>query len=162
MTENLVQGAEAMKKTHTAVGVALLATATLFWGSGLGQAQQGMPEKKGEKLEDAGRSIKEGLENAKEAVRGEFTKIRAAVHDMGIMSRVYGRLHWDKALTTGDLDLKVEAGTVTLRGVVPSPEARTKAVTLARDTVGVTRVIDELTVLPESQKEPVHPPRTTT
>ncbi len=145
-----------MKKSYGAVAVALLALTTIFWGD-FGRAHQEPTEKKGEKLEDVGRAIKKTFQNAREVVREEFAKSRAAVHDMGIMSRVYGRLHWDKALTTSDLDLKVDAGIVTLRGAVSCPEARAKAVTLTEDTVGVVKVIDELTVAPASQAEPAVP-----
>src|SRR5262245_19484239 len=115
MIESPLQGAEAMKKTNIAVAVVLLVAAALFWG-GPGLAQQETPERKGGKLEDVGRSIKEGLQNAREVVRDEFAKTRQAVHDMGVMSRVYGRLHWDKTLMTSELNLKVTAGIVTLRG----------------------------------------------
>src|SRR5262249_39146210 len=97
--------------------------------------------------------IKEGFQRAKETIREEFAKTREAVHDMSIMGRVYGRLHWDKALNTSDLNLKVESGTVTLRGEGPCLEAQGKAVTLAKDTVGVGKVVDELTVRPQSPSE---------
>jgi osmotically-inducible protein OsmY len=42
--------------------------------------------------------------------------------------------------------VKVEEGVATLTGSVPTAEAKTKAVTLAAETVGVNKVIDELTI----------------
>jgi osmotically-inducible protein OsmY len=142
-----------MKKANMAVGAMLLGGLLLYCGS-LGRGQQQAPPKNGGTLEEVGRSIKEGLQNARDAMREEFVKARQAVHDMGVMSRVYGRLHWDKALNTSELDVKVQGGVVALRGTVPGHEARNKAVTLAGDTVGVTKVIDELTVLVESHHAP--------
>ena len=139
-----------MKKTYGAVALGLLALAPVFWG-GIGRAQQEPTEKPGTKLEDVGRAIKKGLDKTREAVREEFAKTREAVHDMSVESRVYGRLHWDKALNSAVLDLKFENGVVTLRGSVANSEAKTKAVTLARDTVGVTKVIDQLGVLPPNK-----------
>jgi hypothetical protein len=141
-----------MNKTYGAVAVGLLALATIFW-SGIGRAQQDAPQKPGTKLEDVGRAIKKGLDKTREAVREEFAKTREAVHDMSVESRVYGRLHWDKGLNSAVLDLKIENGILTLRGSVSSSEAKTKAVTLARDTVGVTKVTDQLVVVPP-QTEP--------
>ncbi|MDG3004941.1 BON domain-containing protein [Paludisphaera mucosa] len=117
------------------------------------QAQQepGAIERAGEKLDEAGRSLRQGLERGfnrtKEVVRESFEKTRARVNDMNIEARVYGRLHWDKMLETSTFDLSSEAqGIVTLRGSVPTVEARKHAVALAADTVGVTRVIDQLAV----------------
>jgi osmotically-inducible protein OsmY len=66
---------------------------------------------------------------------------------MGVLSRVYGRLHWDKTLNSTTLYVKAEGGTVTLRGAVPDEEAREKAIELTKDTVGVTHVVDQMTVL---------------
>jgi osmotically-inducible protein OsmY len=110
------------------------------------QQQEGAASRAGEKLDQVGRKIKRGLEKAEDAVREGFHKTRDSVHSMGVMSRVYGRLHWDKVLHTSPLTLKVEDGVVTLRGSVPNKVAKDKAVTLAAETVGVTRVIDELTI----------------
>ena len=66
---------------------------------------------------------------------------------MNVEARVYGRLHWDKLLTTSSLSLSVEArGIATLRGAVPNAEAKKRAVELAANTVGVSRVIDQLVI----------------
>jgi osmotically-inducible protein OsmY len=43
---------------------------------------------------------------------------------------------------------------VTLRGAVANKAAKTKAVTLAAETVGVTKVIDELSVPVSEADEP--------
>jgi len=76
-----------------------------------------------------------------------FSRTRDRVNDMNVEARVYGRIHWDKLLTTSSLSLSVEArGIVTLRGAVPNDEAKNRAVELAADTVGVSRVIDQLVV----------------
>jgi hypothetical protein len=52
-------------------------------------------------------------------------------------------------LVGSTLELEVQdGGTAIMRGAVPDAAARERAVALARDTVGVTQVVDELTVLP--------------
>jgi hyperosmotically inducible protein len=146
-----------MRKTYGLAVVISLAVCLAFWG-GIGRAQQeGAAEKTKEKLEEVGRKIKRGLEKAEDTVREGFHKTRESVQGMGIMARVYGRLHWDKALHSSSLTVRVEEGAVVLRGEVPSAAAKAKAVMLAADTVGVNKVVDELTV-PASEAEKVPAP----
>jgi hypothetical protein len=51
-----------------------------------------------------------------------------------------------QALSRSDLHVKVQDGVATITGNVPTAEARNKVVTLAADTVGVNKVVDELTI----------------
>jgi hypothetical protein len=143
----------------------LLGSGVAFW-SIAGRAQQdpqpeGAATKAGEKLDEVGRAIKKGILNAEETVRdglnktGEtvregFAKTRESVQGMGLVPRVYGRLHWDKALNSSALFVKADAGSVTVRGFVPDDATKTKAIALVKDTVGVTHVIDQISVLPSS------------
>ena len=65
-----------------------------------------------------------------------------------LLNRVTQRIHWDKQLVSSTLQLVVQAdGTVHLRGSVLDEAARARAVDLAENTVGVTRVVDELAVV---------------
>jgi hypothetical protein len=136
------------------LGVSTLLALPLAVGGAFGMIQQqepGVVERAAEKLDAAGRQIREGFERgfgtARDAVREQFARTRDKVNDMNVEARVYGRLHWDKLLTTSVLELTVEArGIVTLRGSVPSARAKKRAVELAADTVGVARVIDQLAV----------------
>jgi hyperosmotically inducible protein len=135
-----------------------LALGVACWG-GLGRAQQeGVGEKAGEKIDEVGRKFKKGLDKAEDAVRESFHKSRAAVHSMGVAARVYGRLHWDKSLNSSTLDVKVEDGVATLSGSVATAEAKAKATTLAAETVGVTRVVEQLTI-PASEADRAATPK---
>jgi hyperosmotically inducible periplasmic protein len=156
-----------MKKTYQTAIMTLMSVGVAFW-SMTGRAQQdpqdpqeGVATKAAEKIDDLGRAIKRGILNAEESVRGGlnktgetvregFAKTRETVQSMGIPSRVYGRLHWDKEFYSIPLFVKAEGGTVTVRGTLPDAAAKAKAIDLIKDTVGVTRVIDELTVLSSS------------
>lgn len=135
-----------------AMGIrAAVALATIALGAYAVRAQQGSAEKVGEKvgrtLDRAVGDVKRGAQKVGEGVREGFDKARDKVDGMGIESRVYGRLHWDKALTRATLTLEMrEPGVVVLKGSVPDEAARAKALSLARDTVGVTGVVDELGV----------------
>ena len=101
----------------------------------------------GEGLDEAGKVIKRGLQRSGEAVRESFARTKTSVQNMGIEARIYGRLHWDKDLNGSLIELEVRnAGVAVLKGVVPTAAVKSKAVTLARDTVGVTQVIDQLSV----------------
>ena len=157
-----------MKKTYRTAVMTLLSLGVALW-SMTGRAQQdpqdpqeGVATKAAEKIDDFGRAIKRGILNAEETVRGGlnktgetvregFAKTRETVQSMGIPSRVYGRLHWDKEFHGTSLFVKAEGGTVTVRGTLTDEAAKAKAIDLIKDTVGVTRVIDQLTVLAPSE-----------
>jgi hypothetical protein len=150
-----------MMKRHTMTAAMLLGLVAALWAAA-SRAQQDPPQdgvaaRAGEKLDEVGRAIKKGIENAEESVRdglnktGDtvregFGKTRDVVQGMGLVARVYGRLHWEKALHTSTLFVKAEGGSVTIRGQVPDEAAKAKAIALVRDTVGVTRVIVQLSV----------------
>jgi hyperosmotically inducible protein len=157
-----------MKKAHRALRILTVAWGVAFW-SITGSAQQdpqGLPQegvatKAAEKLDDVGRAIKKGFLRAEETVRDElnktgetvregFAKTRESVQSMGIPSRVYGRLHWDKEFYSVSLFVKAEGGRVTVRGILPDEAAKAKAIDLIKDTVGVTQVIDQISVLTSS------------
>lgn len=112
---------------------------------------QGVVERAGEALDNAGRNIRRGVENA--VARGE-----AAVRETDVLGRVYGRLHWDKMLNDAVIELTVAPdGTTTLRGAVADAAAKKRAVILARDTVGVTTVVDQLTIADATRVIPASP-----
>jgi len=112
---------------------------------------QGVVERAGEALDKAGRNIRRGVENA--VARGE-----AAVREADVLGRVYARIHWDKKLTDSVIELNVAPdGTTTLRGAVADAAAKKRAVILARDTVGVTTVVDQLTIAEATRVIPASP-----
>ncbi len=80
---------------------------------------------------------------------GLFPKTRAKVAAMEVLDRVYSRLHWEKSLAGSNLEVVEATGGVTvLRGTSPTIKAKTKALELARNTTGVTEVLDEIVVAP--------------
>jgi len=147
-----------MRKYYGIAAVMSIAVGLALWsGSSRAQQDEGAAAKAGERIDEVGRKIRRGIEKAEDAVREGFHKTRDSVNSMGVMSRVYGRLHWDKALHACTLTVKVEDGVVTLRGAVPTQAARQKAVTLTAETVGVNKVIDELSVLASEAVESRRP-----
>ena len=63
-----------------------------------------------------------------------------------VEDRVRARLTGDKRLAGVTFVVTADGGAVTLRGVVPDPTARRRAVAVAENTVGVETVTDELAV----------------
>jgi osmotically-inducible protein OsmY len=119
-------------------------------------ARQGTAEKLGKNLDQLGKDVKRGVGNVADDLRAQFAKTRDAVNAWGVEARVYGRLHWDSALDKLNLETHVDrAGVAPLRGEVPDEIARAKAVTLAHDTVGVTKVVDQLSVVASPVEKPV-------
>ena len=110
------------------------------------QQGQGVAARAGRALDNMGRGIKQEAQFVGDAVRRQFETVRSEVNRMGVQPRVYSRLHWDKALVGSRIEVHVlRGGVATLKGSVPDEAARTRAVTLARETVDVASVIDELT-----------------
>ena len=142
-----------IRKTVVAgtLGVALASFAS--WGFARQQQQEGVVEKAGEKIDEFGRAIRKGFESAGESVREGFEKTRSVVHGMGVTSRVYTRLHWEKSLHSLQLVVKSEGGVVTVKGNVPDETIRAKAIAVTVDTFGVVKVIDQLNVLHASPSE---------
>jgi uncharacterized iron-regulated protein len=114
------------------------------------QQPKGAGESIGETVDNVVQSIKRGARSTSEALQEQFQRVRASVHNMGVQARVYSRLHWDKDLYDAKIDPEFKDGTATLRGTVKSLKAKAKAIELARDTVGVDRVDEHLTIEPSS------------
>jgi len=90
--------------------------------------------------------VEQGAATAEAAVQQGFATARAKVDELGMEGRVYGRLRWDKALAGATLNVQASGQVVTLSGTVADQAARTKAVTLAHDTIGVSKVVDQLSL----------------
>jgi osmotically-inducible protein OsmY len=140
-----------------------LALAMGTWGGAdepkvIPAAQQQQPKDAGQKIGDAVddvvQGVKRGARATTETVSEQVQKIRTSVHDMGVQARVYSRLHWDKNLHNCRIEIEVKEGTAILAGSVVSLQAKAKADELARDTLGVERVDDRLTVEPGATEAP--------
>ena len=66
--------------------------------------------------------------------------------DAEISSKIKAKMVLDDYVKARSISVNTKNGTVTLRGVVRSVNEHDRALTMARDTVGVTQVVDELTV----------------
>jgi hyperosmotically inducible periplasmic protein len=116
----------------------------------------------GQQVGDAVDSLKKGVNDAAQTVEAEYAKARDGIQSMGIQARVYSRLHWDKDLAEASLTVNTPTpGVVSLSGNLANAAAKTKAVRLAEDTVGVTKVLDQLSLTaPTVSTPPVTTPAT--
>jgi hyperosmotically inducible protein len=97
--------------------------------------------------ERVGETVDRGLTNIGNRLRKTWADFRKSVDELSVQGRVYGRLHWDKAIGSAPIEITVQnENIVTLSGSVPNEAARHTAVSLANDTVGVRQVVDHLTV----------------
>jgi hyperosmotically inducible protein len=97
--------------------------------------------------EKLGGTIDRGLRQIGSELSEAWTEVRKSVEKMGIQGRVYGRLHWDKALDGASLDISVrDSQIVVLSGTVASATAKLRAEQLAQETIGVNSVVNDLTV----------------
>ena len=68
------------------------------------------------------------------------------VDDAALSSKIKAKMVLDDYVKARSIAVTTNDGTVTLRGVVRSVEEHDRALTLARDTAGVTQVVDVLRV----------------
>ena len=142
-----------MMTTRVRGGIALIAAFALACGFAMLRAQEQPPapkesvtDKVKEKLDSAAQSIKRGAKSAADAVKEQYHRARESVHNLGEHGRVYARLHWEKNLQGSKIEITVKGSVATLNGTVPDAKAKAKALELTQDTVGITEVVDHLTV----------------
>jgi hyperosmotically inducible periplasmic protein len=97
----------------------------------------------------ASRSMHHAGQSAEGAVSNTYHAAKRAVRDTDITSRVKLALHEDKTTHGTDIHVDTIGGVVTLSGVAPSAGAADRAVTIAKQTRGVQRVKNAITVAPQ-------------
>lgn len=78
----------------------------------------------------------------------DFIRREAAASDTEIQDAVLDVLAYDPRVSAADVRVAVQGGFVTLRGSVGTPRAKAIAEALAKQTMGVIQVINELAVTP--------------
>jgi hyperosmotically inducible protein len=71
-------------------------------------------------------------------------KVEETLSEAGLTAKIKAKMTLDDLVKARTIDVTTQGTTVTLRGTVQSKAERDRAVALARETEGVTRVIDEL------------------
>jgi osmotically-inducible protein OsmY len=112
-------------------------------------------EKTGEALEKTGSAVGQAAEATKDAVvtgakktKDAIVAVPVKIDETWITAKIAGKINADDALEDVDVDVKVKKNVVTITGDVPSATLRDRVLTLARETEGVARVVDKMTVKP--------------
>lgn len=71
---------------------------------------------------------------------------RRALADGSLTAKIKAKMALDDSVKALDIDVDTSGSTVTLSGVVGNEAQRQRALQLARETVGVTQVVDRLSV----------------
>lgn len=106
----------------------------------------GCKARDGDLLMEAARRLGDKFAACGGATPCEITaRFRAAAGGASLGARVENRIRWDRYLKDSDIEVHLTGtGVVTLRGEAPDRALKQRAVELARTTVGVERVVDEL------------------
>ena len=100
---------------------------------------EGALERAAEATRDA---VVTGARKTKEAVSDAPEK----VDETWITSKIAAQINADDALEDVDVDVKVDRNVVTITGPVPSTALRDRVLRIARETNGVSRVVDRMTI----------------
>lgn len=73
-------------------------------------------------------------------------KVRDATHDAAITTKIKAKMALDDLVKARRIEVSTDGSTVTLTGTTGSAAEHDRALALARETDGVTRVIDRLQV----------------
>lgn len=73
-------------------------------------------------------------------------KIQETVSEAGLTTKIKAKMALDDSVKARAIDVTTNGSTVTLTGTVGSQAERDRAVALARETAGITRVVDSLRI----------------
>lgn len=92
--------------------------------------------------------LEKGSRVVREKAAAAGARAGSMIDNAKIVTSINGKLVADSQLSALKINVDADAGVVTLKGTVRSPELIGRAMALALDTDGVTRVISLLTVSP--------------
>jgi len=94
---------------------------------------------------DTAKARERGAEVGEKAAKAA-SAVRETVDEAAITSKIKAKMALDDNVRARSIDVSTSGTTVTVAGTVRSPEERERALKLARETNGVTRVIDRLEI----------------
>lgn len=100
-------------------------------------------------LDKAMDKTKEGLDIAVEKTSGALSKTGEVITDGWITTKVKAKFIDEALLKGSDINADTSDRVVTLKGTVVTEAGRARAIEITRNTEGVNRVIDELTIGPK-------------
>jgi hyperosmotically inducible protein len=77
---------------------------------------------------------------------------RRAITESGLTAKIKAKMALDDRVKARDLNVDTSGGVVTVSGTVHSDAERQRALQLARETDGITKVVDRIQVRPGSSR----------
>jgi osmotically-inducible protein OsmY len=94
---------------------------------------------------DASKARERGAEAGEKAAEAAG-KIRDSVEEAALSSKIKAKMALDDSVRARSIDVSTNGSTVTLSGTVRSDAERDRAIRLARETAGITTVVNHLEV----------------
>ena len=132
-----------------AVAVITLVAAPVF--ARVTPAQQTIGEKTEDGAEKTKDAVVKGTKTAIDKTKDGLSKTGEVMTDGWIWTRVHERFVGEALLKDSNISVDSRKHVVTLKGTVMGRAARTKAAEIAKDTEGVHRVVNQLTIGPKHQ-----------
>ena len=95
-------------------------------------------------------AVADASKKGAKATANAVSKTGEVITDEWIVTRIRTNIANDKALTRTDIDVEVKKNVVTLTGTVPTAVARDKALAVAKEVEGVSRVVNNLKITPKT------------
>lgn len=95
---------------------------------------------------DAGATAREAGETAREKTAQAADATMRAIDDGRLTTKIKAKMALDDSVKALDLNVDTKDRVVTVKGEVRSEAERQRALALARETEGVTKVIDQLRI----------------
>ena len=108
-------------------------------------------EKATNAVKETGNTVADASKKGANATKNAVSKTGEAITDEWIVTRVRTNFANDAALKGSAIEVEVKNNVVTLTGTVPTAAARTKALSVAKEVEGVSRVVNNLKVTPKTQ-----------
>ena len=117
-----------------------------YWsGYGLTLRRSGPTSIKADAMRDQGKAI---VDKTAATVGEAATKLEHAVDEGSLTLKIKSKMALDDLVKARTINVDTTGSVVTLTGTVESNQERERAVRLARETAGVTNVLDKLQVKP--------------
>ena len=99
-----------------------------------------------EAAREKGRQVGERLAVAGERIAVATEKVKENVDEAALTTKIKAKMALDDSVKARTIDVTTNGSTVTLAGTTRSQTEHDRAIALARETAGVTHVVDRLTV----------------
>ena len=104
-------------------------------------------------VKEGAETVKDGVVTVAKAVAGKtkegLSKTGEVITDGWITTRVHERFVGESLLQNSDISVDTDKHVVTLKGTVMTAAGRRKAISIAKGTEGVNRVVNHMTIGPK-------------